>query len=95
MFSKKFIKVGSGLENLLAFLTIFLLALFPFLEVIARSFFHTGIANSTEYTHHLVLILAFIGAVITARENKHLSLTLNWKLPRRIFKAHPDRHGLD
>ncbi len=70
----------------MAFLTIFLLALFPFLEVIARKFFHTGIANSTEFTHHLVLILAFIGAVITARENKHLSLTLNWKLPAALAK---------
>ncbi|HSQ34551.1 MAG TPA: TRAP transporter large permease subunit, partial [Candidatus Binatia bacterium] len=81
MFNKHFLKLSSGFENLLAFLTIFLLALFPFLEVIARKFFRTGIANSTEFTHHLVLILAFIGAVITARENKHLSLTLNWKLP--------------
>ena len=43
-------------------------------------------ANSTEFTHHLVLILAFIGAVITARENKHLSLTLNWKLPAELLK---------
>jgi C4-dicarboxylate transporter DctM subunit len=86
MFNKKFLKLGNGLENLLAFLTIFLLALFPFLEVIARMVFHTGVANSTEYTHHLVLILAFIGAAITARENKHLTLTLNWKLPAGILK---------
>ncbi len=86
MFSKKFINLDKRLENLIAFLTIFLLAFFPFMEVIARTVFHTGIANSTEYTHHLVLILAFIGAVITARENKHLSLTLNWKLPPLFLK---------
>ena len=86
MFDKKFLKLANGFENLLAFLTIFLLALFPFLEVIARTVFHTGVANSTEFTHHLVLILAFIGAVITARENKHLSLTLNWKLPAGLLK---------
>ena len=75
----QFFKSTRGLENLLAFFSIFLLALFPFLEVIARKFFHTGIRNSTEYTHHLVLILTFIGAAITARENRHLSLTLNLK----------------
>ena len=86
MFNEKFVKLANGFENLLAFLTIFLLALFPFLEVVARKFFHTGVANSTEFTHHLVLILAFIGAVITARENKHLSLTLNWKLPPLLLK---------
>jgi C4-dicarboxylate transporter DctM subunit len=86
MFSKKFSNVASGLENLVAFLTIFLLALFPFLEVIARTVFHTGVANSTVFTHHLVLILAFIGAAITAKENKHLSLTLNWKLPAGLMK---------
>ncbi|MCJ7525836.1 MAG: TRAP transporter large permease subunit [Candidatus Aminicenantes bacterium] len=82
---KPFLKFGKGLEDLLAFLSVFLLALFPFLEVIARKFFHTGIRNSTEYTHHLVLILAFIGAAITTRENRHLSLTLNFKFRPRIL----------
>jgi C4-dicarboxylate transporter DctM subunit len=79
------IKAARSLENILAFFSIFLLALFPFMEVIARKFFHTGIRNSTEYTHHLVLILAFIGAAITARENKHLSLTLNLKFKPEIL----------
>jgi C4-dicarboxylate transporter, DctM subunit len=86
MFIKKYLRLENGLENLLSFLAIFLLALFPFMEIIARVFFKTGIANSTEYTHHLVLILAFIGAIITARENKHLSLSLNWKLPAKHLK---------
>ena len=82
---KKSVKFGRGLEDLLAFLSILLLAIFPFLEVIARKFFHTGIRNSTEYTHHLVLILAFIGAAITTRENRHLSLTLNLKFSPRLL----------
>lgn len=82
---KRFLKFGKGLENLLAFLSVFLLALFPFLEVIARKFFHTGIRNSTEYTHHLVLVLAFIGAAITTREKRHLSLSLNFKFGPKIL----------
>ncbi len=75
-----FRKNARWLESLLAFLAIFLLALFPNLEVIARKFFHTGVRNSTEFTHQLVLVLAFIGAAITSRENRHLSLTLNLKM---------------
>ncbi len=85
MKDNKSIQAARSLENLLAFLSIFLLALFPFLEVIARRFFHTGIRNSTEYTHHLVLILAFIGAAITTRENRHLSLSLNLKFRPAIL----------
>jgi C4-dicarboxylate transporter DctM subunit len=76
---------GRSVENLLAFFAIFLLALFPFLEVIARRFFHTGIRDSTEITHQLVLVLAFIGAAITARENRHLSLALNLKFRPEIL----------
>lgn len=67
-------------ENLAAFLAIFLLALFPTMEVIARKFFHTGVPNSSVYTNHLVLIITFVGAMITARERKHLSLALDLKL---------------
>lgn len=80
MLLKKINNVWQKFENGLAFLSIFLLALFPTLEVFARKFFHTGITNSTEYTHHLVLFITFIGAMITARENKHLSLALDLKI---------------
>jgi C4-dicarboxylate transporter, DctM subunit len=85
MKARKFIDAARSLENLLALLTIILLALFPFMEVIARRFFSTGIRNSTEITHHLVLVLAFIGAAITSRENRHLALTLNLKFQPRIL----------
>lgn len=67
------------LENWLAFTFIFLIALIPFMEVIARKFFHTGVAGSTDYTHHLVLTITFIGGMITSREGQHLSLALELK----------------
>ena len=67
-------------ENSLAFVTIFLLGLFPSLEALARKLFHTGVPNSTEYSHQLVLILTFLGGIITSREGKHLSLSLDLKL---------------
>ncbi len=82
-------KAARLFENFLAFLSIFLLALFPFLEVIARKFFHTGIRNSTELTHHLVLVLAFIAAAITARESRHLSLAINLRFkPDFLARLH-------
>lgn len=67
-------------EDRLAFLGIFLLGLIHVMEVIARKFFHTGIANSTDYSHHMVLLLTFIGGMITSREGQHLSLALTLKI---------------
>ncbi|HLP61795.1 MAG TPA: TRAP transporter small permease subunit [Candidatus Deferrimicrobium sp.] len=71
------VKSIHSFEDIIAFGGIFLLALIHVLEVIARKFFHTGIAGSTDYSHHLVLVLTFIGGMITSREGKHLSLSLS------------------
>jgi C4-dicarboxylate transporter, DctM subunit len=73
---------GQKSENMIAFITVFLLALFPTMEVIARKFFHTGIASSTGYIHHLVLVLTFIGGMITSREKAHLALSLNLNIKK-------------
>ncbi len=76
-------KITRGLhkvENLAALLVVFLLALFPTLEVIVRKFFHTSVPGSLDYMHHLVLILTFLGGMITSRENRHLSLSLDLKI---------------
>jgi len=72
------------IEDVAAFLAIFFLALIPTIEVVARKFFHTGMANSTPYTYHLVVLIAFIGGMITSRENRHLSLSLDLKLGDRL-----------
>lgn len=80
MVVKKAIRFLQGLENHLAFLGLFLLALIPTLEVFVRKFFHTGISGSTGYIHHLVFFIAFVGGMITSREGKHLSLSLNLKV---------------
>ena len=50
------------------------------IEVIARKFFHTGIAGSSDYARHLVLFVAFVGGMITSREKRHLSLSLYLKV---------------
>ena len=64
------------LEDGLVYSCLFLLGLVPFLEVIAREFFHTGLSNSTVYLRHLVLTATFLAGAITSRQKKHLSLAL-------------------
>ncbi len=73
-------RIAHSLENGLAYLALVLLALIPSLEVLARKFFHTGVRNSTEYIHHLVLVLTFVAATITSQRRQHLSLSLDFKL---------------
>ncbi len=68
------VRLGRSIENTIAFLALVLIALLPTIEVIAR-FFKTGIHGSTEYVEHLVIIIAFVGAMITSRENRHLSFS--------------------
>jgi len=74
---ERLLRYGHKTEDLIVFLSVFLLALFPTMEVIARKFFHTGVPGGTGYTHHLVLVVTFIGGMITSREKKHLTLSLN------------------
>jgi C4-dicarboxylate transporter, DctM subunit len=76
----KILKFLNGIENQVAYFSIILMALFPLMEMVARTFFHTGVPYSTDYTKHLVLVLTFAGAMITSREKKHLALSLDFKL---------------
>lgn len=63
-----------GLENTVNYLFLFLLAVIPVMEVVARSVFHTGIPNSANYIYHLVFLLTFLGGAYTARSEDHLAI---------------------
>jgi len=80
MGQKTIVKLGRRFENGLAYLTVFLLALIPTLEVVARQLLRSGVKSSSGYIHHLVLLIAFVGGMITSREGKHLALSLNLSL---------------
>lgn len=82
--ASRFIRAGRLFEDLLVALCLGLLAFLLIAEVVARKFFNTGFPHSTAYIHHLVLAATFIAAGITSRENKHLSLTIDWKLPKSV-----------
>lgn len=79
--TNRFIRLFHHLENGTAYVALLLLALLPFLETIARQIFHSGIRNSTVYLQHLVLVATFIAGSITAREDKHLSLSFKIPFP--------------
>jgi C4-dicarboxylate transporter, DctM subunit len=80
---KSFLKIIHLLEDQLVFFAVFLLALIPVMEVTARKLFNTGVPNSSNYIHHLVLILTFLGGMIATREKKHLSLSLSFNLSKK------------
>lgn len=88
---KGIINLLHRVEDISVFIVVLLLALIPFFEVIARKFFQTSISYGTDYTHHLVIFVTFLGAMITSREKKHLSLSLalkiNEPLKSRIYTA--------
>ncbi|MBD3344035.1 MAG: TRAP transporter large permease subunit [Chitinivibrionales bacterium] len=61
-------------ENIVISIVLVGIALFPTLEVIFRVF-GSGIHGSSDYVYHLVLWIAFGGAMITSREEKHLAIS--------------------
>jgi C4-dicarboxylate transporter, DctM subunit len=72
--ASKVVRAFRAVEQSLAFLSIFCLALVLLGEALARKVFHTGIPDSNNYVQHLVLAATFIAAAITSREGKHLAL---------------------
>ncbi len=74
-------------ENALSALALVLLVLIPFVEVVARMVFHTGISGSVDYTQHLVLVATFLAGAVTSREKRHLSMALDLGI-REPLKTH-------
>ncbi len=57
-------------------LGLLVLALLPMLEIIVRIVVAGGISGYNAYLVHLVLYCAFLGGMITAREERHLAITV-------------------
>ncbi len=83
------------IENGVNYVSLFLLALIPATEVVLRTFFRTGIPDSSGYVYHLVFLLTFIGGALTARENRHLSIVVGtehlpdrWKASVQVVNSH-------
>ena len=82
--ANRLLRGAHTVEDTLAFLAIFGLALMLLAEALAQKVFDTGIKDSELYIEHLVLAATFIAAAVTAREKKHLALATGMFLPARL-----------
>ena len=65
-----------AVESYAAGLSLLLLGLLPIFESIVRLVVSGGIPAYNAYLVHLVLFCAFLGGMVTAREGRHLALTV-------------------
>ncbi|MFQ5971159.1 MAG: TRAP transporter large permease subunit, partial [Alphaproteobacteria bacterium] len=67
--------VGLRAENALTATALLAIGVLPVLELFLRAFFDTGIPGTSGYVQHLTLWIGFLGAMVAARERRHLSLS--------------------
>ncbi|MEW5851643.1 MAG: TRAP transporter large permease subunit [Myxococcota bacterium] len=71
-----------------AVITAFLaMALLSVSEVLGRKLFNKGVPGGMEYVRHLTMWVGFLGALLAAREGKHLALSTAELLPEGRFRA--------
>ncbi|MCK5599580.1 TRAP transporter large permease subunit [bacterium] len=78
--------IFKGSQNISTYIILFLISALPLTELLLRFFFKTGIYASALYIQHLVIWIAFVGGVIAARNNKHLSLAAGVNLLKDPYK---------
>jgi tripartite ATP-independent transporter DctM subunit len=78
------VRAVRGIEDALAFLSIFVLAVLLLVEVVTRRVLNTGLRNSTVWVEHLVLAATFVAAAVTSRQKKHIALATGLFLPKRL-----------
>lgn len=72
-------------ETALLVLLVLFLLLFAFLQVVLRNIFDSGIAWADIFNRSMVLWVGFLGATLSAREDRHLSLEVLTKfLPEKL-----------
>jgi len=81
-------KAGDALNNVesgAAVVSVLLLGLLPILEIFVRMIAQTGIPSYNSYLLHLVLVAAFLGGMVTAREGRHLAIRVAVEaFPQRV-----------
>ncbi|WP_455246047.1 TRAP transporter large permease [Petrachloros mirabilis] len=65
--------IWRSLENSLASTVLLAMAALPVLEIILRKVFNAGLPGSASYVQGLTLWAGFLGAVLAARDGKHLT----------------------
>jgi TRAP-type C4-dicarboxylate transport system permease small subunit len=73
------------LENIIIVVTLSIMVLLAFLQVVLRNFFDTGILWGDILLRHLVLWVGFFGASLATRQEKHINVDILTKLlPERF-----------
>ena len=74
-------------ENLVAVIALSLIVILPSIEIVTRlfnsfdlKFSVSGVKGSSLYIQNLVIWVTFVGALITTRENRHISLSVGYDL---------------
>lgn len=67
-------RVARRLEDGINITALITMGLLPVLEMLLRTCWNSGIRGSVNYVQHLTLWVAFLGAMVAAREGRHLSL---------------------
>ena len=73
MDSERLLSSGRQAEQSLAAASLLLIGVLPVIELLLRTFLHTGIPGATGYVQNLTLWVGFIGAMVAAREKQHLT----------------------
>ena len=63
-------------ESAVAVVSLLLLGFLPLVEIVVRLVASGGISGYNGYLSHLVVISAFLGGMITAREGRHLAIQI-------------------
>ena len=79
-------KVFAIAEDSLAFITLGLVLALSLSEVVARTFFGSGVPSSSALINHLTLAFACAGAAVAGREGRQLGLADAWN-PRGLLGA--------
>ena len=66
---------GRRAEDGLAVASLLAMGVLPVLEIVLRTVFRTGLPGTTGYVMNLTLWVGFVGAMIAAREGRHLQLS--------------------
>jgi C4-dicarboxylate transporter DctM subunit len=76
-----------GLENAALVAILSAIVALPLIEIVGRRLFGEGIPDSIAWVRHLTLWAGFLGAVLAAREQRHIALGFSTFLTGRLRAA--------
>lgn len=79
-------KILSRIENVLLAITMLVMCVITFANVMSRYFFHYPLSFTEEITVNLFVLLSFLGAAVGLRINAHLGFSLLFEKSGKLFK---------